>query len=154
MNYGHMFMPTSPMGMQSNQNQNPAAPMAAPPSPMGGGMPPWAQQMGPGMGPNAAPPPMGQPPAMGNGAAAMAPPMNNPINTQVNAMQGSPGMGGPPAAGNMGGYMQAAQMGLGMLQKGEGDAQQVIQQRQQMNQQGMDRMQQLAAIMRQRSMQG
>jgi hypothetical protein len=137
------------MPMPPNPSQNPGAPMMQPGmnhQQAMGGAPPWAQQMGPGMGPNQAPP-MQPPPAMGNGAAAMAPGPGNPIDTQAAGMMGGEGMTG---AANSNPYGAAAMMGMQMLSESESGAQEVIQRRRQMSQQGLDRMQSIAAMMRQR----
>lgn len=139
------------MGMQPNQSMDPRAPMMQQPQAgqqAMGGAPPWAQQMGQGPNQPPMPPPqMGAPPQMGNGMAAMAPGPGNPIDKQATGMMNSEGMGG---AANSNPYGQAAMMGLQMLSESEDGANEVIQRRQQMNQQGLDRMQQLAAIMRQK----
>ena len=147
MNNQHMYNPWIPMGMQANQSQSSMSPMMAQQNgPQQMGMPPWASQMGPQQPPMAPPP--GMPPPMATGQAAMTPPIN-PIDTQVAGMKGSEGMGGPPAASmGPGQFMGAANMAMGMLD--EGDAQQVVSEHRQMAQQGLSRMQQIAAKMRQR----
>jgi len=121
------------MGMQPNQSMDPRAPIAQPQQPMV--VPAWAQQMG-------------QPPQ--NGAAHFSMPQANPINAQVNTMLESEGMTGKAPGNSMAG-MQAAQMGMGMLKDKDDSAQRVMQQRRQMTQAGMDRMQQLALMMRNRT---
>ena len=84
---------------------------------------------------------------MGNGMAAMAPGPGNPIDTQAAGMMNSEGMGG---VANSNPYGAAAMMGMQMLSESEDGANEVIQRRQQMSQQGLDRMQAIAATMRQR----
>ena len=134
------------MPMMPNPSQSPGAPMMQPgmnQQQAMGGRPPWEQQMQP----NQPPPQMGAAPPMGNGQAAMAAPPGNPIDTQVAGMMGSEGMTGEA---NSNPYGQAAMMGMQMLSESEDGANEVIQRRQQMSQQGLDRMQQLAAMMRAR----
>ena len=144
-----MYMQQNRMGMQANPNQSPGAPMMMPPTgPQMMGKPAWASQMGPQQPPMAPSPGMGPPP-MANGQAAMAP-GSNPIDPQVAGMMGGEGMTGAAAANP---YMGAAMMGMNMMAKKEAGSQEVIARRNQMNHQVMERMQQIAAMMRSR-MQG
>ena len=141
----HMYMQQGPMGMQANQSQRPGAPMMMPQGPQQMGQPAWASQMGPQQPPMAPPPGMGPPP-MATGQAAMTPGINS-IDPQVAAMSGGEGMTGAATANP---YAGAAMAGMGMLQQKEDSSSDVIARHNQMNQQGMARMQQIAAMMRSR----
>lgn len=112
---------------------------------MGGAMPPPSMGMPQTMVPGAAPAPAM--PATPAAPMAGVPQMNQAVNAQL----ASPGMTGQmPASNPMAGAMGPMMMGMNMMNSGNAGAAQVIGQRQQMNQQGLDRMQQIARMMQQR----
>ena len=79
-------------------------------------------------------------------------PAMNPIQQTADQYMASPALGAPALAGGdpMMPFMSMMGHMSGMANKNQANAQQVVQQRMQMNQSSLDKMQQVAAMMRQR----